>query len=100
MLSGTGFGAWVLIGACCTARRTGGEASPRLSGDFRTSELLGALRGRGLLDVLDPDGLGVHELLDAEFRQLAPVAAVLDAAEGEARVGLHRAVDEDAAGLV
>ena len=32
-------------------------------------------------------------------RQLAAVAGVLDAAEGQARVGLHDAVDEDRAGL-
>src|SRR5262249_18146582 len=47
----------------------------------------------------DPDRLHVDELADAELQELAPVAAALDAAEGQLRIGGCHAVDEDAARL-
>src|SRR2546430_7303430 len=47
----------------------------------------------------DPDALHVHELADAELRELAPVARALDAAEGEARVRLDEPVHEHGARL-
>src|SRR5262244_1329520 len=43
---------------------------------------------------LDPHGLDVAELEDAELRQLAPVAALLDPAEGQPCVRAHVLVDE------
>src|SRR6185295_6135280 len=49
--------------------------------------------------LLDPYCLDVHELADADLRQLAAVAGALDAAEGQARIGLDDAVDEDVAGV-
>ena len=52
--------------------------------------------GHALLDV---DRLHVHELADAEARQLAAVARLLDPAEGQARVGLHEGVHEAGARL-
>src|SRR5690606_31535662 len=45
------------------------------------------------------DRLDVDELADAEVRQLAAVTTVLDAAEGQAWIGLHEHVDAAAAGL-
>src|SRR3989449_3915440 len=47
----------------------------------------------------DPDRLGVGELADALFRELAAIARRLDAAEGQPRVALHHAIDEDLARL-
>src|SRR6266511_4023786 len=47
----------------------------------------------------DPDRLDVDELADAVLRELAAVAGALDAAEGQARVGLDDAVDEHGARL-
>src|SRR5260370_37732625 len=47
----------------------------------------------------DVDGLYVHKFLDAVGGKLSSVAAVLDAAEGKARVGAHGFVDEDATAL-
>src|ERR1700693_3646662 len=47
----------------------------------------------------DPHGLDVDELADAVLRELPSVAGALDAAEGQARVGLDDAVDEYGAGL-
>src|SRR5439155_204102 len=47
----------------------------------------------------DPDALHVHELADAELRELAPVARALDASEGEARVRLDEPVHEHGARL-
>src|ERR1700719_1161697 len=52
------------------------------------------LRGDG---GADPDGLDVDEFADAEGGEFPAIAAALDAAEGEARVGCSHAVDEDAA---
>src|SRR5579875_308978 len=47
----------------------------------------------------DPDGLHVDELADPVRGEFAPVAAPLHAAEGQARVRCHYAVDEHRAGL-
>src|SRR5258708_36170844 len=47
----------------------------------------------------DVDGLYVHKLFDSVDGELASVAAFLDAAEGESRVGAHGFVDEDATAL-
>src|SRR5436305_5442351 len=57
--------------------------------------------GCGLLSACwaDPDSLDVQELPDSEGRELSPIAAVLHAAEGEARVGRRHTVDEDVPGL-
>src|SRR6185295_9213421 len=49
--------------------------------------------------LLDPDRFDVDELADADHRELAAVAGALDAAKGQARIGLDDAVDEDVAGL-
>src|SRR5215510_2884461 len=49
--------------------------------------------------VLDPDGLCVHKGVRAEMGELATVAAVLDAADGNARVGRRDPVDEHTAGV-
>src|SRR6202035_5796745 len=49
--------------------------------------------------LLDPHCLDVDELPDADLGELAAVARALDAAEGQAGVGLDGAVDEDRAGL-
>src|SRR5207244_12184033 len=46
-----------------------------------------------------PDALHVLELAESELRKLATVARALDAAEGEARVGLDEPVHEHAARL-
>ena len=43
--------------------------------------------------------LDVHELADPMVRELAAMAALLHAAEGEPRVGLHEAVHEAGAGV-
>src|SRR5579864_1816538 len=45
----------------------------------------------------DVNRLDVHELADAEGAELAPVARLLDAAEGQPRIGAHQVVDEAAA---
>src|SRR5919201_1303132 len=42
----------------------------------------------------DPDRLGIRELADSLFGQLAAIAGSLDAPEGQPRVALHHAVDE------
>src|SRR5260370_22920649 len=47
----------------------------------------------------DGDGLYVYKLFDSVDGELASVAAFLDAAEGESRVGAHGFVDEDATAL-
>src|SRR5438874_5878886 len=47
----------------------------------------------------DPHRLGVGELADALSRQLAAVSGRLDAAEGQPRIALHHAIDEDLARL-
>src|ERR1041384_5310066 len=47
----------------------------------------------------DPHALDVHELADAEIRELAPVTGALDSAEGKTRVGLHEVVDENRPGF-
>src|SRR5438309_8208078 len=47
----------------------------------------------------DPDRLGVGELADALSRELAAIARRLDAAEGQPRIALHHAIDEDLARL-
>src|SRR5262245_32749846 len=49
--------------------------------------------------VFDPDGLCVHKGVRAEMGELATVAAVLDTADGNARVGRRDAVDEHTAGV-
>src|SRR5262249_49358070 len=49
--------------------------------------------------VFDPDGLRVHKCVRPEMRELATVAAVLDAADRNARVRGGHAVDEHAAGV-
>src|SRR5262245_27841680 len=57
---------------------------------------------RGMADssgVFDPDGLCVHEGVRTEVGELATVAAVLDAADGNARVGRRDPVDEHTAGV-
>src|SRR5262249_57197823 len=53
----------------------------------------------GYLGVLDPDGLRVDKGVRTEVGKLAPVAAVLDAAYGNARVGCSYAIDENATGI-
>src|SRR5262249_3323477 len=52
----------------------------------------------GYLGVLDPDGLRVYKGVRAEVRALATVAAVFDAAYGNAGVRSSDAVDENTAG--
>src|SRR5256714_11075771 len=54
-------------------------------------------RLRRALRRTDPDRLHVDELADTEGRQLAPIAAVLHAAEGQARVRRGHPVDKDRA---
>src|SRR5262245_42756349 len=58
-----------------------------------------ARRVVGHLDVLDPDGLCVYKSVCTEVRQLATVATVFDATDGNARVGSSEPIDEDAAGV-
>src|SRR5437899_9001490 len=47
----------------------------------------------------DPHRLGVGELADALSRQLAAISGRFDAAEGQPRIALHHAIDEDLARL-
>src|SRR5258705_5450774 len=47
----------------------------------------------------DPHCFDVDELADAVLGELAPVARALDPAEGQARIGLHDAIDEHRTGL-
>src|SRR5262249_36739500 len=57
---------------------------------------------RGILEYsggLDPDGLCVYNGVCTDVRKLATVAAVFDAAYGNARVRSRKAVDEDTAGV-
>src|SRR5262245_50735135 len=65
----------------------------------RPGLLRGLGGGLGGYGRADPDGLDVDELPDAPFAELAAITAALDAAEGQARVGGHHAVDKDGAGL-
>src|SRR5215213_7987310 len=62
-------------------------------------ELLCCYRGGALGALLDPDGLYVGELVDAEVGELAPVAGVLDAAEWDLGGGLAHPVYVDHARL-
>src|SRR5215813_12565748 len=55
-------------------------------------------QGTGDLGVLDPDGLCVDKGVCAKVRQLATIAAVFDATDGNARVRRSEAVDENTAG--
>src|SRR5262245_61114467 len=48
---------------------------------------------------LDPNALGIHELAQAEVRKLPPIAALLDAPDGNSWVGRAEAVDEASACL-
>src|SRR6266567_4031091 len=63
----------------------------------RTAALL--IVDHALSGVAHPHRLDVHEFVDPELRQLAPIAALLHAAERQARVGSDHAVDEHGAGL-
>src|SRR5579864_4785874 len=47
----------------------------------------------------DDDGLDVDEFLDAVHAELTAIAAALDAAERDSRIGRDHAIDEDAAGF-
>src|SRR5947209_3090500 len=70
----------------------------RISGaTWRGSRQLNRRRNEWRL--LDPDGFDVDKLADADLGQLAAVAAVFDAAEGEAGIGFDCAVDKNAAGF-
>src|SRR5947209_13623641 len=75
---------------------TSGVLSGCLAQTGRRDERRQGITGRPLLH---PHRLDVHELPDAHRGELPAVAGALDAAEGEARVGLDDAVDEDVAGL-
>src|SRR5687767_14751131 len=88
---GTNFGACVLMAGLSRGSRSLSLAARRSS--------LRPARGHRLFRLFHPHRLDVHELADSFAGELAAVAAVLDAAEGEAGVGLDDAVDEDAAGL-
>src|SRR5438876_4734196 len=64
---------------------------------FTVASLFGARDLRRLGRGSDPDGLDVHELADPEARELAAVAAPLDAAERQAWVRGDHPVDEHGA---
>src|SRR5215510_4578677 len=66
------------------------------SSSVRVAKVRGMAASSG---VFDPDGLCVDEGVRAEVRELATVAAVLDPADGNARVGRRDAVDEHTAGV-
>jgi len=50
-------------------------------------------------NLLDHNGLNIDKLLYAVVRELAPIAALFDPTEGQARVGSYEIVDETAACL-
>src|SRR3712207_3631054 len=78
--------------------RLAGEGR-RVSKSFHALGLLGRHRGGALCALVDPDRLGVDELADAKDGELAPVAGVLDAAEGDLGSGLAHPVYVDHAGF-
>src|SRR3712207_9381587 len=62
-------------------------------------KLLRCHRAGALGALVDPDGLYVGEFVDTEMGELAPVARVLRAAEGDLRGGLGHPVNVNHAGL-
>src|SRR5438128_407000 len=66
----------------------------RISGaTWRSSRQLN--RRRNECRSFDPDRLDVHKFADADLGELAAVAAVFDAAEGEAGIGFDCSVDKN-----
>src|SRR5262245_26463816 len=51
------------------------------------------------LGILDPDSLRVYKSVRTEVGKLTPVAAVFDAAYGNARVRRSDAIDENTSGI-
>ncbi len=76
------------------ARRHADRGPSNLSHHFGPVAIIGEIGPSPLRDI---DRLDIHELLDPVRRELAAIAALLDAAEGEARIGPDGLVDEDAA---
>lgn len=66
---------------------------------IETSTLNACGAGKRHLTAVEPDGLRVHEIVHPIVAELAPVAALLDAADRHALIRYGEAVDERAAGF-